>query len=397
MRAVTIRLSAIQAAYGLLSGAYLPFFSAHLAARGMPASTIGLLLSLATLLRIAIAPVAGLIADARDDRRSVMLVFTLLSALGFAVLALTQDGALIFWSAAWALVLWGATTPILESATLRTAEREGLSYGQVRVWLSIAFVAGNILSGFAAARFGLAIIAPWLAISAALQLAAILALPAEQSARADGSFVAHFRSTLAEARELLSHPVFFLFLAATSLIQGSHVVYYSYAGLFWRTQGMSAVQIGLVWPLGVLAEILLFVFSAHVVRRIDAVHLLAVGAIACALRWTLMAFDPSLPVLLIAQVLHGFTFAVPHLGAMYFILRATPPRLSATAQSLYSVSTGLVSSTALLPAGQLYAAWHERIFLIPSAMAVVAGLACVGLGAGWNRGRLTESPAARQA
>jgi PPP family 3-phenylpropionic acid transporter len=397
MRAVTIRLSAIQGAYGLLGGAYLPFFSASLAARGMPAATIGLLLALATLLRIAIAPFAGLVADARDDRRSVMLVFTLLSVGGFVVLALVQDGAAIFWSATAAIVLWGATSPILESATLRAAEREGLSYGQVRVWLSIAFVGGNIVSGFAAARFGLGIIAPWLALSAVLQLLAILALPVEKTGPPAGSFVLHFRATFAEARELLSHPVFFLFLTVTSLIQGSHVVYYTYAGLFWRNQGMSAAEIGLIWPLGVLAEIALFVFSAHVVRRIDAVHLMAIGAVACAIRWTLMAFDPGLPLLVTTQFLHGLTFAVPHLGAMYFILRATPPRLSATAQSLYSVSIGLVSSIALLPAGHFYAAWDERIFLIMSAMAAVAALLCVALGVGWNRGRLTETFAGRQA
>ncbi|HXJ01948.1 MAG TPA: MFS transporter [Micropepsaceae bacterium] len=394
MRAVSVRLSATQAAYGLLSGAYLPFFSASLAARGLSAATIGLLLALATLLRIAIAPLAGLVADARDDRRSVMLVFTLLSVAGFIALALVKEPDAIFLSATAAIVLWTATSPILESVTLRAAEREGLSYGQVRVWLSIAFVAGNILSGFAAARFGFSIIAPWLAVSAALQLAAILALPADARLET-GSFALHFRSTRAEARELLGHPVFLLFLTVTSLIQGSHVVYYTYAGLFWRAQGMSTVAIGLIWPLGVLGEILLFLFSAHVVRRIDAVTLIAFGGAACAFRWTLMAFDPSLPLLLPAQLLHGFTFAVPHLGAMYFILRATPPRLSATAQSLYSVSTGLVSSVALLPAGHFYAVWDKRIFLLMTGMAVLAMLLSFMLGKAWNRGRLTETKPAQ--
>jgi len=95
-------------------------------------------------------------------------------------------------------------------------------------------------------------------------------------------------------------------------------------------EGYAAV-IGLIWPLGVVAEILLFVFSARVVRRIDPVMLIGIGAAACALRWSLMALDPGPLPLLIAQLLHGLTFAVPHLGAMYFILRATPPRLSATA------------------------------------------------------------------
>ncbi len=127
MRAVTFRLSAIQAANGLLGGAYLPFFSVSLAARGMPAATIGLLLALATLLRIAIAPLAGLVADARDDRWSVMLVFTFFSVIGFVALAFVQNGAAIFWSATGAIVLWSATSPILESVTLRAAEHEGLS------------------------------------------------------------------------------------------------------------------------------------------------------------------------------------------------------------------------------------------------------------------------------
>jgi PPP family 3-phenylpropionic acid transporter len=143
--------------------------------------------------------------------------------------------------------------------------------------------------------------------------------------------------------------------------------------------------------LGVIAEILLFVFSAHVVRRIDAVMLIAIGAVACGIRWTLMALDPDLPLLLLAQLLHGLTFAVPHLGAMYFILRATPPRLSATAQSLYSVSIGLVSSVALLPAGYFYAAWGERIFLLMAAMAGLAAILSAALSAGWRGEKLTEA------
>jgi len=106
---------------------------------------------------------------------------------------------------------------------------------------------------------------------------------------------------------------------------------------------------------------------------------------------TPMPVDTGLPLLLLAQLLHGVTFAVPHLGAMYFILRATPPRLSATAQSLYSVSLGLASSVALLPAGYFYAAWGERIFFLMSGMAVLAVLLCFALNTGWNRGRLTEA------
>lgn len=283
----------------------------------------------------------------------------------------------------------------MESATLRAAESAGIPYGRVRVWLSVAFVAGNVLSGFAIATFGFGVVAPWFAVCAFLQLAAIYALPRSTHAHEAGSFVVRLQTTMAEARELIRKPVFLLFLAACSLIQGSHIVYYAYAGIAWRAQGLSATTIGLIWPLGVLAEIALFVFSAGLVRRIDALSLMLIGAVAAGLRWALMAFDPGLPVLVIAQLLHGLTFAVPHLGAMYFILRATPPRLSATAQSLYSVfGTGLGSSLALLPASYLYARWGSAVYLMMSLMAVVAcGLTLV-LAKKWNGGRLTETASA---
>jgi MFS transporter, PPP family, 3-phenylpropionic acid transporter len=386
-------LSAVQAAYGILGGAYLPFFSASIASRGLSASTIGLLMALATFLRILISPFAGLVADARDDRRLVMLVFTSAALIAFVMLIFVQDTDYIFLTAVLGVVLWSSTSPILESATLKAAERSGLSYGAVRVWLSIAFVVSNVVCGLLVSQLGFSIVAPWLAVACGFQLWGIWALPASKGGNMAGTFGPHFRATFAEARELLGKPVFWLFLAVCSLIQGSHVVYYTYAGLIWREQGMNAAVIGLIWPLGVLAEILLFVFSARVVRRIDPVTLIGFGAAACTLRWTMMAFDPGPLLLLIAQFLHGPTFAVPHLGAMYFILRATPPRLSATAQSLYSVAIGLVSSAALLPAGHLYGEWGARIYLLMSIMAALAGLLVLSLRNCWSGGRLTEKPA----
>ena len=392
MRIMT-RLSAVQAAYGILGGAYLPFFAASLASRGLSASAIGFLLALATFLRILISPLAGLVADARDDRRLVMLVFTLAAFIAFVVLVFVQDTDDIFLAAVFGVVLWSSTSPILESVTLKAAERSGLSYGAVRVWLSIAFVGSNVVCGLLVSQLGFLVVAPWLAFSCGFQLWGIYALPASERDNPAGSFVPHFRATFAEARELLGKPVFLVFLTVCSLIQGSHVVYYTYAGLIWREQGMNAAVIGLIWPLGVIAEILLFVFSARVVRRIDPVMLIGIGAAACAMRWTMMAFDPGSFLLLIAQLLHGLTFAVPHLGAMYFILRATPPRLSATAQSLYSVAIGLISSVALLPAGHLYGEWGAQIYLLMSIMAVLASLLNLLLRKGWSGGRLTEKPA----
>ena len=392
-RAIAIPLSATQAANGLLGGAYVPFLAPALDMRGLSSASIGVMLALTGLIRIPVAPMTALIADAHNDRRFMMMALSALALCAFALFAFTRDPQAIFAWGLIALVLWTSTSPIIEGASLRLTERFAIPYGRVRVWASAAFMAGNVASGYIASRYGFGIVAPWLLVSCALQLGAVAFLPPPR-ARETSSLGARLRTTLAEARELASKPVFVLFLLTGSLIQGSHAIYYSYGGLHWREQGIDAFTIGLIWPLGIIAEILLFTFSAPVVRRVSPVTLMALGAAACVLRWTLMAFDPPLSALIAIQFLHGLTFAVPHLGAMYFILNATPPRLAATAQSLYGVvGIGLATSLALLPASAYYAAWGGRTYLITSAMGALAILTAWLLGLVWNGKRITESAA----
>ena len=92
-----------------------------------------------------------------------------------------------------------------------------------------------------------------------------------------------------------------------------------------------------------------------------------------------------------AQFLHGATFALAHLGAMYFILKAVPPRLTATAQSLYSVfSAGMAMGLATLACGPLYAAFGGRTYLLMSAMGAGAVLFALLLDKRWHGGRITQ-------
>ncbi|HEV2562183.1 MAG TPA: MFS transporter [Rhizomicrobium sp.] len=392
MKHVALRLSFAQAAAGLVGGAYTPFFGAWLAWRGLPPGEIGALLSAGMLLRVIVAPVSGIIADARNDRRGVMLALYSITLLGYGALNWTTLPLLIFIAAVPANVASGAASPLLESVSVRLSERFNFDYGHVRLWASVLFVAGNLLSGVAVSIWGLVVIAPWLALSIALNVAAIYALPPPRANQKRGDFGLRMRATLAEARELLGAPVFLIFLAAASLDQGSHAFYYSYGGLHWRALGYSGALIGIIWPLGISAEILLMSFSLQVFRVVGATRLLLLGGIGCALRWTILAFDPPLPFVIFAQFLHGATFAMAHLGAMYFILKAVPPRLAATAQSLYTVcSAGLAMGLATFASGPLYSIYGGRVYLLMSAMGLFSALFAIGLGYKWHGGRITQS------
>ena len=391
MRGIAFRLSLAQGTSGLFSGAYTPFFGAWLAWKGLGPVEIGALLSGAMLMRVVVAPVTGMIADARNDRRSMMLFLCAVMIAGYGALIFVTTPVSIFAAAIAANVASGAVTPLLESASVRLADRYKFDYGHVRLWASSLFVAGNILSGFAKRIFGLVMLAPLLTLSVALNFAALAMLPRPRSDRPKGDFPLRLRATLGETRELLRSRVFLIFLAAASLDQGSHAFYYAYGGLHWTRLGFSGPLIGIIWPLGVFAEILLMSFSLRVFRAIGATRLLVLGGMGCVLRWTILAFDPPLALVIVAQVLHGATFALAHLGAMYFILKAVPPRLTATAQSLYAVcSSGIVMGLATFASGPLYAAFGGRTYLLMSVMGLGATLFALWLDKSWSGGRITQ-------
>lgn len=389
--AIVTRLSGAWAAWGLSGGIYTPFFGAWLAWKGESPEQIGLLLSAGMLLRVIVPPITGIIADARNDRRSVMIVLIGLTFLGYLALNWAMTPLQIFVCAVLANVTGSAASPLFDSVSTRLAERFGFDYGHVKRWNSITFAVVNLLSGLAVERWGLVVLAPWLTVSLALTLAALWLLPSTPRRHKTGQLGIRLRATFAEARELIGSAAFLLFLIAASFDQASHAFYYGYGGLHWRALGYSGALIGAIWPLGVVAEAMLFSVSLQLFRAVGPTRLLLLGGIGCVVRWGILAFDPPLALVIFAQLLHGASYALAHLGAMYFILKAVPPRLSATAQSLYAVmSNGIVMGLATYASGPLYALYGGRTYLLMAAMGGVSILFAWWLGHAWHGGRITQ-------
>jgi hypothetical protein len=159
------------------------------------------------------------------------------------------------------------------------------AYGPVRLWGSAAFIAANLAAGYL-----LDIIAArdliWLVV-AALTLCVIAgwALP-PLSTRPSGS-----AGPTPLARTLLRDPAFIAAAAAASLIQGSHALYYSFSTIDWQAAGYGGGTIGMLWALGVLAEIVLFALSARLPAAFGPSVLIMIGGSGALLRWIAMALD----------------------------------------------------------------------------------------------------------
>ena len=360
------RLAFFYAAMFALTGVQLPFWPAWLAARGLTAGEIRLLLAIGQWLKLATNPLTGIAADRSGAPRRVMLLLSLGATAGFAVL-LTAHGfvSLLLLSALTGACL-SALLPLGDYVALAAAYAGRLDYGRIRLWGSLGFIAATLLAGRLVTLAGIDSVALLLAGAAALILAACAALPAPRRGRD--------ATPRAGALRALARPSFLLFLLAAALIQGSHAVYYGFGTLYWRRLGIADDVIALLWAEGVVAEIALFYWGAPLLRRLGPAGLLALGGAGGLLRWSATGFIASLPALALLQLLHGLTFGAAHLGAMHHLARNLPPAQAATAQALYAtVVGGLGQGLLMLVAGALYGAVAGKAYLAMAAVAAVGG------------------------
>jgi PPP family 3-phenylpropionic acid transporter len=337
-----------------VSGAYLPLWFAD---RGLSAAQIGQVLGLAALLRVAVIPVWGRLADAAGHRRAMLL-----AAGGAALLPFAPPTVPLFAVTCAQSVAAAALAPLADTVALALAGAGRLDYGRTRAWGSVGYMAASAAGGALLGAAGSRIVPPVLVLG--YGLAAVLGSLMPEAPRVPPA--PHDRASPFRL------PAFRLALAASALIQGAHAAYYSFAALRWRAAGIPDAVVGLLIAEGIVAEIALFVWGRGLVERIGPGRLTMLAAGLSAVRWTALAFTVDPWTLAVLQVLHAGTFAFQHLSAM-LVLRRVGAGRAATAQAwLAALGYALPSGALTWLAGGLYADRPSLAFL---AMAGVAALA----------------------
>ncbi|HEY0525098.1 MAG TPA: MFS transporter, partial [Stellaceae bacterium] len=132
--------------------------------------------------------------------------------------------------------------------------------------------------------------------------------------------------------------------------------------------------VGLLWSESVAAEVLVFlVLGRPLLDRLEPAGATMLAAAAGVLRWAVMAQTAWLPAVALVQPLHGLTFALQHLAAMRLLALIVPPRLAATALTLYgTVAVGAATALLTLASGALYGRFGAAAFWAMAALCAAA-------------------------
>ena len=327
---------------------------------------IGFILAAAPFVRAFTSPFVAHVADKKGIRQPIILFLATAALLSFTLFNWSSG----FWPILAITVIFytflSSSQPLAESLTMHAVREKDVSYGKIRLWGSITFILGAILAGNILEGRSTNAVLFITTIGLIFIVLASFQLPKTH-------FIISKNSEF-PILDLLRNKPFVLMLLATAMVQSSHAVVYSFSTIHWKSIGFSETLIGLLWAEGVIAEILLFHYSARVFKYIKPVFLIMIGGAAGILRWTIMGSTDFLPFLIFAQALHGLTFGATHLGAIYYISDTIHERQSATAQSLLSALVmGIGIGSATMLSGWIFANFASQAYF-PMALLCIFGI-----------------------
>lgn len=373
------RLGFLYAALFLVVGCYLPYLPVWLDWRQLDADEIAVLLATPLFARILFTPAISFAADRLGSRRAILIALAWGSLLSFLLLWASAG----FWQMLGASLLlainWTTIMPLIETVAVSGIRARALDYGRVRLWGSLSFIVASFGAGILIGKLGPGVVLPLLVGATTLMVFAAHLLPREFAGTGAAAPSLLRGLKLEDALGLVRAPLFLLFLLAASLIQASHALYYSFGTLNWRAQGIPDSAIGMLWSVGVIAEVALFAVSGRVIAACGTARLLMLAGLIATVRWALMALDPPLLPTALLQTLHAMSFGAAHLAAIHFMTHAVPEDRAATAQGVYAaIVAGLVLGMVTIACGPLYQA------LVGQAYAVMAVLAITGAAGAWR-------------
>lgn len=361
------RLSLIYFAMFAFIGIHMPFWPVWLKSKGMSPTAIALLTALSFALKIVFTPLVSKAVDRSGRRRQAIVLLACGLFAGFLVFFVVDGFWAILFLTTLTFACWSPIMSLAESLTTVTAKERGFDYGKIRLWGSVGFMVVAVSSGRLLAHYGEAVLLWSICTAAGLLFVASLLLPkVESGAR---------KSSNAGVGVFFRSRWFVIFLLATTLVQGSHAAYYTFASIHWRAQGLSDGSIGLLWGASVAVELLFFAFGKGLLARLGPVRVIALGGVAAALRWVAIGMTANVGLLLAAQCLHALSFGAGHFAAMRIITEKVDAALSSTAQGIYSAfSMGIGMGVFVMLSGPLYGAVQGSVFI---AMGIVALLGTI--------------------
>ena len=316
----------------------------------------------------------GWLADHTAKRTVWIQLNTVLGVLGFiAVFWAHGFWPMLFVMAALSLFT-SSIMPLSESLTLAHLANTKGHYSRIRMWGSVGFIAASVVLGY---------VIDWAGISsllwAILMVQVVLFLLTFTLREVK---VAPHHTDNASVWNIIRNPAVIALLVGCALMVTAHGVLYNFYSIYLAEHGYSKAMIGLLWSVGVVCEIVVFMLMPKIMSRLSLKVILLISLALAVLRFAMIgvAVD-NLFLLLIAQSLHAATFGSFHAASIEVVAQFFNGRHQAKGQAIYnSITYGVGGAIGGIAGGYSLQYLGGQLTFLLAAAFPLAGFAVIAVG-----------------
>jgi PPP family 3-phenylpropionic acid transporter len=368
------RLSRFYFIYYFFVGAFVPYWGLYLQSENFSAADIGILMSLFQISRIFAPNFWGWLADHTGKRAQWIKLTAFLGLCGFTAVFWAHGFFSLFFVMAALSLFTSSTLPLAESLTLAHLATTNGHYSRIRMWGSLGFIIAAVTLGFMIDTAGIKSLLWFLLVVQMILFVLSHTLPDPKVAVYDHD---HF-----SIWQVLKQPNVIVLLVGCALMVTAHGVLYNFYSIYLSGHGYSKGMIGLLWSVGVICEIGIFMLMPKVMQHFSLKTILIISLVLAVIRFGLigLAID-HIWILILAQSLHAATFGSFHAASVEVIAQFFNGRHQAKGQAIYnSVAYGVGGTIGGVAGGYALQYWGGQQTFMLAAIFPLMGLVAIGLG-----------------
>ena len=278
-------------------------------------------------------------------------------------------------------MIYFMVSPLVEGLASLFLREENIDYGKARTYGSLGFTVIGIIIGGILSYVGNEALYYILIFLVALYLV-FMFLPQPKLVK-NLSF--EEPNTKKEKESLYSWVLkdrnAILLIITVFLYQLSHTAYNNYNALYLESMNISAKWLsGVILNVSVIAEIIFFIFSKRLVKRIKPKNLMIFAGVCAIIRWGALAMFHNIYVFTIMQTFHAITFAVAHIAFILILNKDYNNKEIIDMQNLYTaICFQLSMAVGLYIMGALWDISTSYVFYASAIIAAIGTLVAMRL------------------
>ena len=270
-------------------------------------------------------------------------------------------------------MIYFMVSPLVEGLASLFLREENIDYGKARTYGSLGFTVIGIIIGGILGYVGNGALYYILIFLVALYLV-FMFLPQPKLVK---SLSFEEPNTRKEKESLYSWVLkdrnAILLIITVFLYQLSHTAYNNYNALYLESMNISAKWLsGVILNVSVIAEIIFFIFSKRLVKRIKPKNLMVFAGVCAIIRWGALAIFHNIYVFTIMQTFHAITFAVAHIAFILILNKDYNNKEIIDMQNLYTaICFQLSMAVGLYIMGALWDISTSYVFYASAIIAAV--------------------------